>query len=95
MVLALCAEDQQRTDENSEAGQNVFLLAMYPGNLHYSASLLRVCRYSSHSIGSICFFLLLHSLQAGTMFPLVDLPPLMIGTIWSIVSSCTGNSFPQ
>lgn len=38
-------------------------------------------KYCSHSMGRSCFFLLLHSLQAGTTFPLVVLPPLEMGTI--------------
>lgn len=38
-------------------------------------------RYFSHSIGSRCFFLLLHSLQQGTKLPFVLLPPREMGTI--------------
>ena len=39
------------------------------------------------SNGRRYFFLLLHSLQAGTTLPLVVQPPRMMGTRWSIVSS--------
>ncbi len=51
--------------------------------------------YSSHSIGSECFFLLLHSLQAGTRLPFVDLPPRMTGIIWSMVRSLDITVVPQ
>ncbi len=37
--------------------------------------------YSSHSISSLCFLAVLHSLQAGTTLPLVLLPPRTIGTM--------------
>lgn len=52
-------------------------------------------RYSSHSMGRRYFFLELHSLHAGTMFPETDLPPRAIGTMWSIVSSAGRNFLPQ
>ena len=51
--------------------------------IYYSAEVRFM--YSSHSIGRECFFLLLHSLQAGTTLPLVDLPPRIIGIKWSMV----------
>lgn len=43
--------------------------------------------YSSHSIGKRYLFLLLQSLQAGTRLPLLLFPPLIRGTIWSMVNS--------
>lgn len=46
-----------------------------------SSSYLNDSIYSPHSIGSIYFFLLLHSLQQGTIFPFVLFPPRIIGTI--------------
>jgi DNA-3-methyladenine glycosylase I len=52
-------------------------------------------RYSSHSIGSRYFFLLLHSLQAVTRLPRVVLPPRMTGTRWSMVSSAGGKAHSQ
>jgi len=42
-------------------------------------------RYSCHSMGNRYFFLLLHSLQAGTIFPFLLFPPLLRGSRWSIV----------
>lgn len=52
-------------------------------------------RYSSHSIGSRYFFFELHSAQQGTTLERTLLPPLEIGTTWSIVSSFGGNTFAQ
>ena len=56
-------------------------------------SFLRDVRYSFHSVGRRYFFLLLHSLHVGTMFPCTDLPPRTMGMRWSIVRS-EGLNFP-
>ncbi|RWX48073.1 hypothetical protein H206_05366 [Candidatus Electrothrix aarhusensis] len=45
----------------------------------------------SSSGGRSVFFAVLHALQQGTRFPLVERPPLDKGMIWSIVNSLTGN----
>ena len=47
------------------------------------------------SNGRRCLRAELQSLQLGTTFPLVDLPPRMIGTRWSIVRSFGANLPPQ
>jgi 4-hydroxy-3-methylbut-2-enyl diphosphate reductase len=59
------------------SGRTCGVSARYCGSTPLS---LMDCKYSSHSIGSIYFFLLLHSLHEGTTFPLVDFPPLDRGT---------------
>ena len=60
------------------------------GVLFLASSAMRII-----STGVRYFFLLLHSLQQTTTLPLVDLPPLTTGTIWSIVNSSGGNFPPQ
>jgi hypothetical protein len=46
-------------------------------------------------MGSSCFFLLLQSLQAGTVLPLVLFPPREIGTMWSIVNALAVTVWPH
>ncbi len=57
------------------------LKSFYNKKNYYYYRFFNLFIYSSHSVGSIYFFLLLHSLQAGTIFIFSDKPPLESGIL--------------